>query len=401
MKLIELLRIVWINMVQNKYKVILTSLGIIVGTVTIVLVIAIGQGGEKKAADQYSFLSADTIYVNANYSVIGLNTDVSKLDVLTPETIENIQAESTTLKALYLRADSFKSCGINGQTPSLSIYGVTEDYAEASNLYAEIGSDLASEDFENEARVAVIGNNIATKYYDTASRAIGNKIKIGSYEYKIIGVLKKSGDGLQGLSADDGILIPYQTLVKDKQLDDGLIPVAVGKVHNIKQIPRAMKEIKSALNYYLEKGEIYSLEDAGSRIEAATESARTMSMLLLSVAIIVFVVGGIGIMNVLFVTVKERTREICVLKALGTTNADILKQFLLESAGIGVFGGTVGILISFIALYYMSFTDIPVLPSVGGKAAAFLFAVVTSAVFGFYPAYQASRLKPIEALNQE
>lgn len=145
----------------------------------------------------------------------------------------------------------------------------------------------------------------------------------------------------------------------------------------------------------------YSVSDAGTWIEAATASATTMKLLLVSVAVIVFVVGGIGIMNVMFVTVKERTKEIGILKALGAKEKDILFQFLLESFCIGVFSGAVGVALSFPAIALMAFTEIPVWPSWDGKVLACVFAVATSTLFGFYPAYKASLLMPVQALAEE
>ncbi len=401
MRVSELIRIVWINMRRNKSKVLLTALGIIIGTITIVLVIDIGQGAEKKAAEQYSYLSADTIYVNPNYEIIKTDSDYSKIEKLTPEIIEKTMKESTTLSGLYLRGDTSKSCIINGQKKTLSITGVTEDYATVSNIYTNTGANLTYEDMEREARVCVIGYDLAKQYYKSPSDAIENVITIENHQYKIIGVLKKTGDGLQGLNADTTVFLPYSTLVKDKQFDKYTIPLAVGKAKTLNLVKRSIAEIENSLRYYLENKEAYAVSDAGSRIEAATESARTMKWLLLSVAIIVFIVSGIGIMNVLFVTVKKRTREIGVLKALGSTNGDILKQFLIESSGIGAFGGMVGIAISFVAVYFLSFTDIPVASSMSGKAVAFAFAVTTSTLSGLYPAYIASQLKPVDALNQE
>ncbi|MBU3107901.1 ABC transporter permease [Clostridium gasigenes] len=164
-------------------------------------------------------------------------------------------------------------------------------------------------------------------------------------------------------------------------------------------VEKAMEEIKSTLNYVLDDGSVYLLEDVGSLIEAATKSARTMNMLLISVATIVFIVGGIGIMNVLFLSVKERTKEIGILEALGSTKGDIMMLFLLESVIISIFAGIVGVVVSYYLMPLMSYTDIPVYPSVEGQVIALTFAVLTGTIFGLYSAYKASELKPIDALN--
>lgn len=181
-------------------------------------------------------------------------------------------------------------------------------------------------------------------------------------------MLEKKSEGLQGLSPDVTVFLPYLTAQEDGLFQDYSLPQAVGLALNTGVIDKAKARLKSTLDYLLDDITMYSIEDAGSRIDAALESARTMKMLLISVAAIVFLVGGIGIMNVLFVSVKERTREIGILKAIGAAKRDILLQFLLESMGIGLFGGIVGVLLGYAAMPIMRLTSIAVVPSVGGQA---------------------------------
>lgn len=400
MRLREIFHIVTINMIENKFRLLLTTLGIIVGTITIILVIAIGKGGEKEAAKQFSNLSADTIYVNLDYTALGAGKDVTTVEKLTPELLEKIMEESTTLQGMYLRASSFQEVSYKTQKQSANLVGVTSGYAEISNISFSQGSDFGEYDFEDGERVAVIGSKIAEKLFG-ASEAVGSYIKIGDVRYQIIGLLKRSEDGLQCVDTDSSIFIPYLAMDKDKLLDPYATTQAVGKARSIHDIEKAKREIMSSLNYYMTEASAYSVSDAGTRIEAATASATTMKLLLVSVAVIVFIVGGIGIMNVMFVTVKERTKEIGILKALGAKEKDILLQFLLESFCIGVFSGIVGIALSFPAIALMSFTEIPLYPSWDGKVVACIFAVATSTLFGFYPAYKASLLMPIQALAEE
>lgn len=388
----ELLRLVFVNMARNKFKVISTSLGILVGAVTIVLVIAIGQGGEQEAAKSYSGLSADTVYVNVNYENVGAG--MAKIEKLTPELLSHMQEENPYLSGLYLRAETYKELRLGKEKVYTSLSGVTEGWESISGISYESGGG-----FEEE-RSVVLGGGLYQKYF-AGSDVIGRKIKIGNHQYTVSGVLKKSADGLQGLSADETLFLPYESMESDGIMDEFTMSQAVGKATDLKSVRSAMAGLKNTLDYYLENGSSYMVDDAGSRIDAATESAKTMKLLLISVAAIVFVVGGIGIMNVLFVTVKERTGEIGVLMALGSTQGAILVQFLLESVFIGVFSGVAGIGVSFFAMELMKSTDIPLLPSLEGMAAAFLFSVVTSAAFGFYPAYKASTLRPVNALNYE
>ena len=400
MRLREAFHIVTINMIENKFRLLLTTLGIIVGTITIILVIAIGKGGEREAAKQFSNLSADTIYVNLDYTALGAGKDVTTVEKLTPELLEIVMEESTTLQGIYLRSSGFQEVTCNTKRQSVSLVGVTSGYAEISHISFEQGSDFREADFEDGQRVAVIGSKVAEKLFGTGE-AVGNYIKIGDARYQIIGLLKRSEDGLQGVDTDSSIFIPYSAMEKDDLLDPYATTQAVGKASGIQEIEKAKKEIMSTLNYYMADASAYAVSDAGTRIEAATASATTMKLLLVSVAVIVFVVGGIGIMNVMFVTVKERTKEIGILKALGSKENDILFQFLLESFCIGVFSGVVGVVLSFPAIALMGFTDIPVYPSGEGKVIACLFAVATSTLFGFYPAYKASLLMPVQALAEE
>lgn len=398
MRISENLRMIGINLVQNKSKVLLTSLGIIIGTLTIIMVIAIGRGGEEQIARQYTNMSAETVYVNVSF---GQDIDMTSIPRLKPEHIDTILDENPYLKDMYLRSTTTQEVVISREKKQMNLAGVTGGYGEISNLPIETGADFSDADLEEGNRVVVLGADIAKENFGSPEDAVGESIQIGGHSYEVIGVLKKKSEGLQGLSPDVTVFLPYQTAQEDELFGDYSFPQAVGLANNTGVIEKAKAWLKSTLDYLLEDSTMYAVEDAGSRIDAALESARTMKMLLISVAAIVFLVGGIGIMNVLFVSVKERTREIGILKAIGTSKHDILLQFLLESMGIGLFGGIVGVILSYGAMPLMRLTDIAVVPSIGGQVAALVFAISTAAIFGFYPAYKASELKPIDALNYE
>lgn len=399
MKLLEMLRIVMINILQNKVKVMLTSIGIIVGSVTIVMVIAIGRGGEEEVKAQFSGLSAETVYVNLDYMKIG-NKDFSEIPKLTQDLMEQMMDESQTLKGIYLRGDAYSEVTLNGKTEYISVTGVTEGYSLFSNLETAYGENISEFDVEEMTSVAVIGEGIAKKYYPNVEEAIGSTIRIGDKAFTIIGILERKGDGLQGLSADDTIFIPFTT-AEQSILNEYTMPQIVALSKDLSTVKFSMKEMKSTLNYVLDDGSYYTLEDAGSRIEAATQSAGTMNMLLIAMATIVFIVGGIGIMNVLFLSIKERTKEIGILKALGSSKEEILLQFLFESVIISTFGGIMGVLLSYLLMPLMKYTNTPVSPSIEGQIISIIFAMITGTLFGLYPAYKASQLKPIEALSYE
>lgn len=399
MKLLEMLRIVMINILQNKVKVMLTSIGIIVGSVTIVMVIAIGRGGEEEVKAQFSGLSAETVYVNVDYMKIG-NKDFSEIPKLTQNLMEQMMDESQTLKGIYLRGDAYSEVTLNGKKEYISVTGVTEGYSLVSNLETAYGENISEFDVEGMTTVAVIGEGIAKKYYPNVEEAIGSTIRIGDKAFTIIGILERKGDGLQGLSADDTIFVPFTT-AEQSIFNEYTMPQIVALSKELSTVKFSMKEMKSTLDYVLDDGSYYMLEDAGSRIEAATQSAGTMNMLLIAMATIVFIVGGIGIMNVLFLSIKERTKEIGILKALGSSKEEILLQFLFESVIISTFGGIMGVILSYLLMPLMKYTNTPVSPSIEGQIIAIIFAMITGTLFGLYPAYKASQLKPIEALSYE
>ena len=373
MKLLEMLRIVMINILQNKVKVMLTSIGIIVGSVTIVMVIAIGRGGEEEVKAQFSGLSAETVYVNLDYMKIG-NKDFSEIPKLTQDLMEQMMDESQTLKGIYLRGDAYSEVTLNGKTEYISVTGVTEGYSLVSNLETAYGENISEFDVEEMTSVAVIGEGIAKKYYPNVEEAIGSTIRIGDKAFTIIGILERKGDGLQGLSADDTIFVPFTT-AEQSILNEYTMPQIVALSKDLSTVKFSMKEMKSTLNYVLDDGSYYTLEDAGSRIEAATQSAGTMNMLLIAMATIVFIVGGIGIMNVLFLSIKERTKEIGILKALGSSKEEILLQFLFESVIISTFGGIMGVLLSYLLMPLMKYTNTPVSPSIEGQIISIIFAM--------------------------
>lgn len=399
MRFFEMIGLVLKNLLENKSKVILTSLGIIAGTATIVAVIAIGKGGEEAVKDQFSGLSAETIYVNVDYSK-GNKVFEGSYPHLTTEQMEFIMNESTTLSGIYLRGGAYKQAVLNGIKGNVSITGVTEEYSTVSKLNIIQGYNIDRIDIEEGNHVVVIGDGIATKYFSQAEEAVGKTITIEGKNYKIIGVLERSADGMQGLSPDDTIFMPY-SIAQENIFDKSTTPQIVALANNIKSVKKAMAEIEDSLNYLLEDDNVYKAEDAGSRIEAASESARTMNVLLISVASIVFVVGGIGIMNVLSLTVKERTKEIGILKALGAQERTIMSLFLFEAIIISSFGGITGILVSYCVIPLVRQLGVAVSPSVEGQIMALGFAIFTGTIFGFSPAYKASQLKPVEALSYE
>ena len=195
------------------------------------------------------------------------------------------------------------------------------------------------------------------------------------------------------------MFVPYNSAVK-YVAGNNASPKMIAIVDDINQMEDTISDIETLLMEMYPKGS-FSVTDSGSQVAASQASANTMSILLIAVASVVFVVGGIGIMNVLFVSVKERTREIGILKALGSSRKDILLQFLLEANFISIFGGVIGVIVGYLLMPVVRLSGMSVVASTSASVVALLFAIFTGTVFGFYPAWQAACLKPIEALNHE
>lgn len=217
--------------------------------------------------------------------------------------------------------------------------------------------------------------------------------------YTVLGVLNAMGTVASGISPDTAIFVPYYTGIK-YITGTGISPTLTVIAENVNAIDSVVSNITSVLLDSYPNTE-FTISDAGTKMEAASASNQTLQLLLISMAIIVFIVGGIGIMNVLFVSVKERTNEIGILKALGCSRRDILLEFLFEAACMSLVGAILGVLLSLGITPIVELFSVRVELSVGGACLSLLFGVLTGTVFGFYPAYKASRLVPVVALNQE
>ena len=448
MSFAEILRLVWINLLGNRFKVLLTSLGIIVGSATIVIVIGIGQGGQQDVAEQFKNLNAGTITISDNsqssssggmgsfggmpamgggmpsgggnrgsssggmpsFSGGGMpamggfpgmeqqrverttfdNDDLDEINYF----ISNI--EQTTLMA---SATTSVDGGTMDEESDMTVVGANNDYLDITNMELLYGSFFDEDGEENLDRTAILGYQAAIDIFENIYDAYDSTILINGKKYTVIGVLEQTNSTVSDITLDSSIYIPLASAKKDV-MGSSYSPKIIVIAEDVGEIEDTISDLEQLLAELHPNGS-FDIADSGSQVTASQKSADTLSFMLIAVASIVFIVGGIGIMNVLFVTVKERTKEIGLLKALGSSKKDILLQFLLEANFISLFGGIIGVLLSFILIPLISSFGTTIVQSAFNVVLALAFAIFTGTVFGFYPAWQAASLKPIEALNQE
>ena len=447
MRISELLRLVWMNLSQNKFKVVLTAVGIIVGSATIMMVLAIGTGGKLEVAEQFKNLNAGAIDISyesnatefgssssagggfgggpgggggmpgggnmpsgggmpdfgmgggmnfgdddrMNQEKITLSTDdMEDLLVFVPGIADATISYTTTVDVEGGELDS---------SSSYTIAGVKYNYAEMSNMTMLVGDFLTKENDENKEKYCVLGYTAAKEIYGSASEAYDSVLYIDDRPYVVSGVLDEMGSVSSGISPDTAVFIPYETGIK-YITGDNVSPTITVIAEDVNNVDNVIANIETVLADSYANAE-FTISDAGTKMEAASKSNETLQMLLIAMAVIVFIVGGIGIMNVLFVSVKERTNEIGILKALGCSKRDILQEFLLEACFMSLIGAILGVLLALGITPIVESLSVRVELSVSGAVLSLAFGVITGTIFGFYPAYKASTLIPVVALNQE
>ena len=431
MRISEIFKLVWLNLSQNKSKVILTSFGIVVGAATIMLVIAIGTGGREEVAEQFKNLNAGSIDISyesesssdsqggfggfgggggglpsgggmggfGGGGMGGMQNQNSV--VLSTDDMDDITTFVPGISAATMSYSTTSSVdgGELSDSTTYTIAGVKSNYATMSNLEMAIGNFISDDDDTYKNKYCVLGYNIAKEIFGSVYDAYDGTVYIDDRPYTVIGIISEVGTVASGISPDDAIFVPYETGIKYLTGNDisPTITVVAEDVNNVSTIKTDIEEVLSE-SY---PNASFTISDAGTKMEAANESNRTLTLLLIAMAAIVFVVGGIGIMNVLFVSVKERTNEIGILKAIGCSQKDILWEFLLEASCISLVGSVVGILCALGITPILESFDMRVSLSAGGAVMSLVFGVLTGSLFGFYPALKASKLIPVVALNQE
>jgi putative ABC transport system permease protein len=394
----------------NKLRTALTMLGIIIGVAAVIAMVSVGAGAQERIAEQIRSMGSNLIVVFPGAQTSGgIRWGLGSQQTLTEEDARAIAIE---VPAAEIAAPSVRGTAqaiFGNLNWSTVIQGVTPDYVEAREWPIVSGRMLGSQDVDGAAKVAVLGDTVWHSLFGD-SDPVGETIRIKKVPFTVIAVLEPKGQSAFGQDQDDLILVPLSTAKKKVLGVNKSNPRAVGqisvRVRGADLMGEAEEQIRAILRqrHRLQAGQDddFQVRVLAEMFAAQEESARVMTMLLAAIASVSLLVGGIGIMNIMLVSVTERTREIGLRMAVGARGRDILAQFLVEAVTLSAVGGImgvgVGVLVSVIIANLAEWsTDV----SIQAVALAFAFAGVVGVFFGFYPAQKASRLDPIEALRYE
>ena len=392
----------------NKMRSALTMLGIIIGVSAVIAMIAVGSGAKARISEQIASMGSNLLVVQSGSSTSGgLRMGSGSVPTLTVDDAEAILAEVPSVKYVAPNLSGVAQVVYGNQNWSTSITGTMPELLEIRNWPVASGRSFIKQEVDGATKVCLLGTTVAENLFGGID-PIGQIVRIKNIPFVVIGVLSQKGQSSHGHDHDDTVIVPLMTA--QKRLFGMQFPGMVRQIAvQIKDL-EMMKEAEDQINSLLrQRHRIPRSQDNDFTVRNLTEvmagaerSADVMSLLLGAIASISLIVGGIGIMNIMLVSVTERTREIGIRIAVGAKSNDILLQFLIESLTLSLMGGALGIAIGIGGTYVLStFTQWPTLLSIRAILLSFLFAGSVGVFFGFYPARKASLLDPIEALRYE
>ena len=392
---------------NNKMRSFLTMLGIIIGVGSVITMLAIGQGSKQSIKKNISEMGSNMIMINpgADRGFGGARQSADEMQTLTLNDYETILEQAKYLSAVSPNVSSGGQFIFGNNNYQSSVTGVSEGYLTIRQLTVESGTIFSENDIKSAAKVCVLGKTIVDNLFPSGSDPIGQVIRFNSIPMKVVGVLKSKGYNSMGMDQDDIVLAPYTTVMKRvlaqnylqgiyaSALTEEMTDIAIKDITNILRTNHKLKE------YDEDNFTIRSQEEISSMM---TSTMDMLTILLACIAGISLVVGGIGIMNIMYVSVTERTKEIGLRMSVGARGIDILSQFLIEAVLISVTGGIIGVLIGIgISMLMKSLLHWPVSIQAWTVLLSFLVCTITGVFFGWYPAKKAANLDPIEAIRYE
>ena len=412
MSIANLFKIALRAIAANKLRSFLTMLGIIIGVASVITMLAIGQGSKKSIQKQISEMGSNMIMIMPGQDMRGgVRRDADEMETLKLADYDALKDQCQYISAVSPVVNSSgQFINGNNNTPS-TIYGVNRDYLDIRQLSVEDGEMFTDEVIKSSAKVCVVGKTVVDNLFPDGSDPVGKVIRFNTIPFRIVGVLKSKGYNSMGMDQDDLVLAPYSAVMKRilavnylqsincSALTEGLTDKATEEITKVLRAQHKLKDPTEESSGDEDDFNIRSQEELASMMNSTTD---LMTILLACIAGISLVVGGIGIMNIMYVSVTERTREIGLRMSVGARGIDILSQFLIESILLSVTGGVIGVLIGIGATYGVNiFAKWPVFIQPWSVLLSFFVCTATGVFFGWYPAKKAAMLDPIEAIRYE
>ena len=404
----SILKMATISLKINKMRSMLTSLGIIIGVSAVIIMLAVGSGASKKIAKDMESMGSNLLMVrSASANSGGVRMGFGTKPTLTLKDAEAIEKNARGILAVAPYSSESKQLTYGNQNWSTTIGGTTASYLFIRNYEITSGRNFVQEDNKNNSKVAIIGNTVATELFGDVD-PINKTMRIGNIPFKIIGLLKTKGQSGMGMDQDDLVFIPITTAQKKVFGTDfpGTVKMINVKATDSEILDTTQADITEILKQRHHIGKTqendFEIRNLAEMQETIKSSAKTMSILLGAIASVSLLVGGIGIMNIMLVSVTERTKEIGIRMAIGAKASDIRIQFLIESFLLSIIGGIIGVIFGILCSKAIeTFSSMSIAISGFSIALSLGFSGAIGVIFGYYPAYKASLLNPIDALRYE
>jgi len=406
MNALNLIRIAWKALQRNKLRAFLTMLGIIIGVAAVITMVAIGQGSKQSIQAQIASMGSNMLTVRPNSNVAaGARLDYSTVQTLTLADVTALEKQAHYLNAVS-PAVSSKGQAINGaQNWPTTIQGVSPNFLDIRDWPLKDGIAFSDDDVNTAAKVCLIGQTVANNLFPIGESPVGKIIRFGAVPFKIIGLLAAKGENAFGQDQDDIILAPYTTVMKrilSTIYLQNIYASAISEDDADKAVDEMSQILRVSHRLRTTDQDDFLVRSQAELLNTFSSTSQLLTVLLTAIAGISLVIGGIGIMNIMYVSVTERTKEIGLRMSIGARGIDILLQFLLEALLISITGGLIGVLLGVTAARLVTlFLSWPTLVSESSILLSFLVCAITGIFFGYYPAQKASRLDPIEALRYE
>ena len=407
MNILMIIRVAFRALVRNKMRAALTMLGIIIGVSAVIAMVSIGQGAQASVQAQIESMGTNLLFVSAGAQNVGgvrSGAGDNGTNTLTVDDLEAIRREVPSVAMVTPTINARSQMVVGNQNWSTSVQGVSQQFPEIRKWTVQSGAFFTEADVRTAARVIVLGQTVADNLFPGAD-PLGQSVRVMNLPFKVVGVMARKGQDPQGRDQDDTAFAPY-TAVQKKLLGNTRVQVAYISAISQDATYTAQTQITDLLRqrHKLAAGEPndFSVRNMTDVAEAANETNSIMTMLLGSIAGVSLLVGGIGIMNIMLVSVTERTREIGIRMAIGARSSAVRRQFLIESIVLSLTGGFVGILLGIVvSIAIPMMLGWPTLVSTAAIIGSVIFSAAVGIFFGYYPARKAASLDPIEALRYE